>query len=167
MRRLLNDAKTHFTVADFVRSDHMIWARAENAASLPFGCLSWTKWLNRLAKLEVLPTMERPWTYEGRTMKNILAVRMTMGWDKGNASITAEVHHMTPPRPIPSLGVLEQPPGKEKRTEIVIETTADEAREMRQSNDINQIGGWRKASEGKVATTFDLPETQHRAACGG
>ena len=57
---LLNDAKTHFTVLEFVRSDHMIGARAENVASLPLGCLSWTKWLNRLAKLEVLPPMERP-----------------------------------------------------------------------------------------------------------
>ena len=43
---LVNDAKTRFTVLDFVRSDHMIWARAENSASLPLGCLSWNKWLN-------------------------------------------------------------------------------------------------------------------------
>ena len=55
-----------------VRSDHMIWARAENAASLPLGCLSWNKWLNRLEKLEVLPPVERPWTYEGKTMKKTL-----------------------------------------------------------------------------------------------
>ena len=100
-------------------------------------------------------------------MKNTLVVYMTMGVDKGNTSITAAVHHMIPLRPIHSLGILEQPPGEEKRTEIVVETTADEAREMRTSRDIFQIGGWRKASEGKVATTFDLPETQHRAACGG
>ena len=99
----------------------MIWARAENAASLPLGCLSWNKWLNRLEKLEVLPPMERPWAYEGRTMKNTLVVRMTMGVDKGETSITAAVHHMTQPRPILSLGILEQPTG-EKRIEIVVET---------------------------------------------
>ena len=157
---LLNDAKSQFTVLDFVRSDHMIWARAENAASLPLGCLFWSKWLSRLAKLEVLPPMERPWTYEGRTMKNTLVVRMTMGVDKGNTSINAAVHHMSPPRPIHSLGTLRQPPGEDQRTEIVVETTADEARDMRTKNDIFQIGGWRKASDGKVATTFDLPEKQ-------
>ena len=39
---LVNDANTRFTVLDFVRSDHMIWARAENAASLPLGCLFWS-----------------------------------------------------------------------------------------------------------------------------
>ena len=92
--------------------------------------------------------------------KHTLVVRMTMGADKGETSITAAVHHMTPPRPILSLGILEQPTGEEKRTEIVVETSADEAREMRTSRDIFQIGGWRKASDGKVATTFDLPENQ-------
>ena len=85
-KALVNDAKTRFTVLDFVRSDHMIWARAENAASLPLGCLSWNKWLNRLEKLQVLPRMERPWAYEGRIMKNTLVVRMTMGVHKGRAS---------------------------------------------------------------------------------
>ena len=30
----------HFTVLDFVRSDHMIWSRSENVGSLPSGCLS-------------------------------------------------------------------------------------------------------------------------------
>ena len=97
-------------------------------------------------------------------MKNTLVVYMTMGVDKGNTSITAAVHHMIPLRPIHSLGILEQPPGEEKRTEIVVETTADEA-DMRTKKDLLQIGGWRKSSDGKVATTFDLPRPSLGEVC--
>ena len=33
-----------FICYDFVRSDHGVWSRPENAASLPLGCLSWPHW---------------------------------------------------------------------------------------------------------------------------
>ena len=155
-KALLNKVETQYTVIDFLSSDHMIWARPENVASLPMGCLSWPKWLKRLHKIEVLPPTERPWSFRGKTMTNTLVVRMTMGPQKADERVEAQVHHVKTDRQVPTLGILTPEQGEDRRFEIVVETTADEARDMRKSESVRQIGGWRNAGDGRVATTFDV-----------
>ena len=164
---LLNKVETNYTVIEFVSSDHMIWARPENVASLPMGCLSWPKWLKRLHKIEVLPPTELPWNYRGKKMKNTLVVRMTMGPQKEDERVEAKVHHMKTSREIPTLGTLKPAQGEDRRVEIVVETTTDEARDMRKTEDVRQIGGWRNAGEGRVATTFDICEKDIPQHCVG
>ena len=100
-------------------------------------------------------------------MKNTLVVRMTMGPQKEDERVEAKVHHMKTSREIPTLGTLKPAQGEDRRVEIVVETTTDEARDMRKTEDVRQIGGWRNAGEGRVATTFDICEKDIPQHCVG
>ena len=58
------------------------------------------------------------------------------------------------------LGKLEPAAIDERRAEVVIESTVEEARRIRKLENVVQVGGWRKAAGGQVATTFDMPASE-------
>ena len=160
-----------FICYDFVRSDHGVWSRPENAASLPLGCLSWPHWLHRLHKLEVLTPPGKPWSWKGRVLHNTVIIRMTMGKDTGDMGVTTEVNRQAGLLAgcvgSPTICSMRLQPQESPRGEVVIETTAEHARELRKTPRVTQIGGWRKAAGGLVATTVDMPEADIAGHTGG
>ena len=87
--------------------------------------------------------------------------------DAGDATVAAEVNNVSGKRVLEGthaailrLGKLEPAAIEERRAEVVLESIVEEARRIRKLENVVQVGGWRKAAGGQVATTFDMPEKE-------
>ena len=162
----LSQANLPFHALEFVRSDHRIWAHECNAASLPLGCLSSTTWIRRLQSVSIIPPIDAgsPWTWKGRTMSKSVLVRFYVaeeGNDAGFAVRSQDVH-LTSQSLVGHEDLGELLPASaslETRTELVLETTVDDARRVRQIPDVHHISQRKVGQKGRVRITVDMPES--------
>ena len=163
-RRLFEDREA-FRVVEFVRSDRGIWANKENAASLPIGCLSRVSWVKRLRSLTIVPPIEVgcPWSLRGRALPGNVLVMLEVGaidedmkfkvdvWDCARARCWMEMSEDD----IEDLGDVTNLGGEFQREEIVLETTPEDARRIRQIPGAKHIAQ-RRACQGRVRVTVDV-----------
>ena len=142
----LSQTSLPFHALDFVRSDHGIWAHEHNAASLPLGCLSSTKWIRRLQSVSILRPVDAgsPWTWKGRLMSNSVLVRFYMTEEGNDAGFVVSGHdeHFKSQSLVGHEDLGELLPASaslDPRTEVVLETTVDDARSLWQILDVNHI----------------------------
>ena len=154
----LSQANLPFTALEIVRSDHGIWAHEHNAASLPLGCLSSTTWTRRLQRVSILRPVDagNPWTWKGRTMSNSVLVRFDVAEEGNDAGldVRGQDEHLNSQvndgsedlgELLPATTSLDQP------AEVVLETTVDDARGVRQILGVNHM------SQRKSWTTWSSP----------
>ena len=135
----LSQANLPFHALEFVRSDHGIWAHERNAASLPLGCLSSTSWIRRLQSVSTIRPVDAgsPWTWKGRTTSNSVLVRFYVAEEgnDGGFDVRGQDVHLTSQSLFghEELGeLLPASASLDHRTELVLETTVDDARRVRQ-----------------------------------
>ena len=127
-----------FHALQFVRSDHGIWAHEHNAASLPLGDLSSTTWIRRLQSVSILRPVDAgsPWTWKGRIMSNSVLVRFYVA-EEGNDDgfdVRGQDVHVTSQSLVGHEDLGELLPASaslDHRTELVLETTVDDAQRVR------------------------------------
>ena len=141
-----SQANLPFHALEFVRSDHGIWAHDYNAASLPLGCLSSTTWIRRLQSVSIIRPVDagNPWTWKGRTMSNSVLVRFYVAEEGSDAGfdVRSQDVHLSSQSLVghEDLGeLLRASASLDHRTELVLETTVDDARRVRQILDVNRI----------------------------
>ena len=135
-----------FHVLEFVRSDLGIWACEHNKASLPLGGLSSTTWICRIQGASIVRPVDagNPWTWKGRTMSNSVLVRFFMAVEGNDAGLVVSGHdvHLKSHSQVAHEDLGELLPASaslDPRTEVVLETTVDDARRVRQILDVNSI----------------------------
>ena len=153
-----------FRALEFIRTDRGIWSRKENCPSLPLGCLSSKAWMRRLSGITVIRTVDTgaPWIWKGRSMMNSVLVQFDISSETvsggffvrqfdldnqavGSADETEDLGQIT-------AEYLHDP-----RHEIVIETTAEDARRVRQLPGVHHISQRKVGDSGRVRITVDLP----------
>ena len=163
----LHQASLPFHALEFVRSDHGIWTHEHNAASLPLGCLSSTTWIRRLQSVSIVRPVDtgNPWTWKGRTMSNSVLVRFYVS-EEGNDAFFFDVRsqdaHLNSQSHVGHEDWGELLPTSvslDHRTEVVLETTVDDARIVRQIPDVNHISQRKVGQNGRDRITVDMPES--------
>ena len=138
----LSQANLPFHAVEFVRSDHGIWAHEHNAASLPLGCLSST--------------------WKGRSMSNSVLVRFDAEGNDVGFDVRGQDVHLTSQSLVGNEDLGELLPTSaslDQHTELVLETTVDDARRVRQIPDVNHISQRKVGQNGRVRITMDMPES--------
>ena len=159
----LSQANLPFHALEFVRSDHGIWAHEHNAASLPLGCHSSTTWIRRLQSVSILRPVDAgsPWAWKGRIMSNSVLVRFYVAEEGNDAGfdVRGQDAHFTSQSLVGHEDLGELLPASaslDLRTELVLETTVDDARRVRQIPDVNHISQRKVGQNGRVRITVDM-----------
>ena len=162
----LSQANLPFAALEFVRSDHGIWAPEHNAASLPLGCLSSTTWIRRLQSVSIIRPVDagNPWTWKGQTMSNSVLIGFDVAEEGNDAgfAVRGQDMHLTSQVNDGSEDLGELLPTStslDQRAEVVLETTVDDARRVRQIHGVNHISQRKVGQHGQVRITVDMPES--------
>ncbi len=154
-----------FRALEFVRTDHGVWAHAQNAASLPLGCLSSKAYLRRLRQITILKPIDagRPWCWKGRIVTNCVLVCLEVSGEIVNGGFSVRCINVDRPdgdkdgASCEDLGELGWHHDDASRLEIVMETTADDARRVRRLEGVKHISQRKVGDRGQVRITVDLP----------
>ena len=167
--RLLFEERRPFRVLELVPSDRGIWTNAANTASISIGCLSWVGWIRRMQLLTIIPPVEvgRPWSWKGRSLPGHILVCMEMTSEDGDMKFQICLKDAIEARnrisaqgpdavsEMEDLGELPTVNGASGREELVIETTSEDARRIRQTDGVKHIAQ-RRACPGRVRATVDV-----------
>ena len=155
-----------FRVLDLVRTDRGVWARELNAASLPLGCLSSKAWLRRLRQVSILKPVDagRPWFWKGRAVTNSVLVCFEVSSEIVNGGFSVNSIGVDLPfdgmeDATEDLGDLSVHASDEPRTEIVMETTVDDARRIRKLESVKHISQRRGSYVGQGGAEFSSKST--------
>ena len=104
-----------------------------------------------------------PWTWKGRTISNSVMVRFHVAEEGNDAGfdVRGRDAHLNSQSHVghEDLGeVLPASASLDHRTEVVLETTVDDARRVRQIPGVNHISQRKVGQNGRVRITVDMPE---------
>ena len=134
------------------------WEREEGRE--PLGCLSSTTWIRRLQSVSIVRPVDagNPWTWKGRTM----SIKFFVGSFSRGGGGRGQYVHLNSQSHVgrDDLGeLLPASASLDHRTEVVLETTVDDARRVRQIPGVNHISQRKVGQNGRVCITVGLSES--------
>ena len=130
----------------FLREDRAIWAHEQNVASLPLGCLSSAGWLKRIHRVSIFNIVDagKCWVWKGRGQPNSVLVALEIGaasihdgFAVQRVDVDGSAGQAGPD--VEDLGDICLASLQTPRTELVLETTVEDARRIRQLQGVRHI----------------------------
>ena len=130
------------------------------------GAFSSTTWVRRLQRVSIIRSVDagHPWIWKGRSMSNSVLVRFDVAAEGNDIGFAVRGHYAHLHSQVNDGGedlgeLLPTSILLDQRADVVLETTVEDARRVRQLHGVNHISQRKVGQQGRVRITVNMPES--------